>query len=110
MVANGVSRDRRTPADAVIVYARTGETNGRVALSTFLVEAGTPGYTVGQKMVGKTGMRTPTPLNSCSKIASFLPGIIGAAGDSIHHMMRNLEIERLALMTMSLGIARRSFR
>ena len=47
-----------TPADVVWVYARTGEDEkGRVQMSTFLVEAGMPGYSVGQKIMDKTGMR-----------------------------------------------------
>jgi alkylation response protein AidB-like acyl-CoA dehydrogenase len=33
--------------------------------------------------------------------------IVGKAGDAVLHMMRNLELERLALAGMSLGIARR---
>ena len=31
--------------------------------------------------------------------------LVGEAGDSLIHMMRNLEIERVALAAMSLGIA-----
>ena len=72
-ITNGCLEDERTPADAVIVYARTGETNGRVALSTFLVEAGTPGYTVGQKIMGKTGMRASNTAELVFQVASFLP-------------------------------------
>ena len=34
--------------------------------------------------------------------------LVGHEGDSMIHMMRNLEIERLTLAAMSLGIARRS--
>ena len=33
--------------------------------------------------------------------------LVGEVGDSMIHMMRNLEIERVALAAMSLGIARR---
>lgn len=33
--------------------------------------------------------------------------LVGREGDAVLHMMRNLEIERLALAGMSLGIARR---
>ena len=41
----------------VWVYARTGEDDrGRVQMSTFLVEV-MPGYSVGQKIMDKTGMR-----------------------------------------------------
>ena len=34
--------------------------------------------------------------------------LVGSEGEAVKHMMRNLEIERLTLATMSLGIARRS--
>ena len=34
--------------------------------------------------------------------------LIGKEGDSLIHMMRNLEVERLALASMSLGIAGRA--
>ena len=34
--------------------------------------------------------------------------LVGEEGDSMHHMMRNLEIERLGLAAMSLGMAKRS--
>ena len=34
--------------------------------------------------------------------------LVGKEGDAMLHMMRNLEIERLTLAAMSLGIARRS--
>ena len=33
--------------------------------------------------------------------------LVGKTGDAVLHMMRNLELERLALAGMSLGIARR---
>ena len=50
--------DDGTPADVVWVYARTGtDVKGRAQLSTFLVENGMPGYSVGQKIIDKTGMR-----------------------------------------------------
>ncbi len=34
--------------------------------------------------------------------------LVGSEGSSAHHMMRNLEVERLTLAAMSVGIARRS--
>ena len=36
-----------------------------------------------------------------------LSNLVGKEGDSLYHMMRNLEIERLTLAAMSLGIAQR---
>jgi len=34
--------------------------------------------------------------------------LVGKEGESLNHMMRNLEVERMTLAAMSLGIARRS--
>ena len=57
-ITNGCIDDDGTPADVVWVYARTGtDAKGRAQLSTFLVENGMPGYSVGQKIIDKTGMR-----------------------------------------------------
>jgi isovaleryl-CoA dehydrogenase len=108
-ITNGCVDDEGTPADLVWVYAKTGEKNGRPQLSTFIIEKGTPGYEVGQKIKDKTGMRASNTaelvFNNCVVPKSAL---VGSEGESVHHMMRNLEIERLTLAAMSLGIARRS--
>lgn len=108
-ITNGCIDDAGTPADFVLVYAKTGEKNGRTQISTFVVEKGMAGYAVGQKIRDKTGMRASNTaelvFTNCRVPKSAL---IGAEGDSVHHMMRNLEVERVALAAMSLGIARRS--
>jgi isovaleryl-CoA dehydrogenase len=108
-ITNGCIDDAGTPADFVLVYAKTGEKNGRTQISTFIVEKGMAGFSVGQKILDKTGMRASNTaelvFNNCRVPKSAL---IGAEGDSVHHMMRNLEVERVALAAMSLGIARRS--
>jgi isovaleryl-CoA dehydrogenase len=108
-ITNGAIDDEGTPADVVWVYAKTGEENGRVRMSTFLVEAGMPGYSVGQKIYDKTGMRASNTaelvFDDCIVPAENL---IGIEGQSLLHMMQNLEIERLTLAAMALGISRRS--
>lgn len=108
-ITNGAIDDEGTPADVVWVYAKTGEENGRVRMSTFLVEAGMPGYSVGQKIYDKTGMRASNTaelvFDDCIVPAENLVGI---EGQSLLHMMQNLEIERLTLAAMALGISRRS--
>ena len=109
-ITNGCLDDSGTPADVVWVYAKTGiGENGKAQISTFLVENGMPGYSVGQKIVGKTGMRASNTaeliFEDCIVPAENL---VGEIGDSMIHMMRNLELERLTLAAMSLGIARRS--
>ena len=108
-ITNGCIDDQGTPADIVWVYARTGyDEKGRTKLSTFLVEKGMPGFSVGQKIFDKTGMRASNTaelvFDDCIVPASNL---VGEEGGSLIHMMGNLEIERLTLAAMSLGIARR---
>lgn len=108
-ITNGTVDEAGTPADAILVYAKTGEKGGRPQISSFLVEKGMPGYSVGQKIRDKLGMRASNTaeivFDDCKVPATHL---IGEEGDSLLHMMRNLEIERLTLAAMSLGIARRS--
>jgi isovaleryl-CoA dehydrogenase len=108
-ITNGTIDDQKTPCDMVWVYAKTGEKNGRAQISTFIVEKGDKGFYVGQKIMDKLGMRGSNTaelvFENCEIPADRL---VGALGDSMHHMMRNLEIERVGLAAMSLGIARRS--
>jgi len=109
-ITNGSIDDERTPADVVWVYARTGiDDRGRPQLSTFIIENGAPGYSVGQKIYDKTGMRASNTAELVFADCIVGPeALVGSPGSSIHHMMKNLEIERLTLAAMSLGIARRS--
>ena len=109
-ITNGCLDEEGTPADVVWVYAKTGtDDKGRVQMSTFLVEAGMIGYSVGQKIMDKTGMRASNTaelvFEDCIVPAANL---VGEPGESLIHMMGNLEIERLTLAAMALGISRRS--
>ncbi|NJL23765.1 MAG: isovaleryl-CoA dehydrogenase [Calothrix sp. SM1_5_4] len=108
-ITNGTVDENRTPCDCVLVYARTGEKNGKPQISTFLVEKGSPGFAVGQKIQDKLGMRASNTaelvFQDCKVPARNL---IGQEGESMLHMMRNLEIERLTLAAMSVGLARRA--
>ena len=107
-ITNGVVDDAGTPCDAVLLYARTGGTESRPELSTFLVERGMAGFSVGQKIKDKTGMRASSTaelvFEDCVVPATSR---VGDEGASLKHMMRNLELERLTLAAMSLGIGRR---
>jgi isovaleryl-CoA dehydrogenase len=89
-------------AGVFMFYAKL---DGRV--TTFVVERGTPGFTTSPK-IHKMGMRAST---MCELIfegcALPLDHLVGAEGGGVTNMMRNLEIERLGLAAMSLGIAQR---
>lgn len=108
-ITNGCIDDNGTPGDVVWVYAKTGEKNGRAEISTFIVEKGMPGYSVGQKIMDKMGMRGSNTaelvFDNC-KVP--VENLVGNEGESTIHMMRNLEIERVTLAAMALGIAKRS--
>lgn len=108
-ITNGAIDDQKTPCDLVLVYAKTGEKNGRPQISTFLVEKSMKGFSVGQKISDKLGMRASNTAELVFQDCEVpVSNLIGTEGDSMLHMMRNLEIERLTLAAMSLGIARRS--
>lgn len=93
--------------DIFLVYARTGD-KGAKALSLFLVEKGFEGFRLGQKIHDKLGMRASTTAELVFEDC-VVPeaNLVGHTGDAVIHMMRNLELERLTLAGMSLGIARR---
>ena len=107
-ITNGTLDGGQTTGDLFLVYARTGP--NRSDITSFVVEKGTPGFSVGQQIHDKLGMRaSPTaelvfdnvPLPSSTNV-------IGDVNGATLCMMRNLEIERLGLAAMGLGIARRS--
>ena len=89
-------------ADVFMVYAKTG---GRI--SAFVVEANTPGFSRSAH-ISKMGMRASSMseliFEDCEVPAENL---LGREGQGVEHMMRNLEIERLTLAAMSVGIALR---
>ena len=106
-ITNGAVSDTEL-GDVFLVYARTGSSGTR-SLSLFVVEKGTPGFRLGQKIKDKLGMRASTTAELLFEECRVPAGnLLGREGDAVTHMMRNLEIERLTLAAMSLGIARRS--
>lgn len=108
-ITNGTIDEKGTPCDLILVYAKTGEKNGRALISTFLVEKTFKGFSVGQKIKDKLGMRGSNTAELVFQDCEVpLKNLMGHEGDSMLHMMRNLELERLTLAAMSIGIARRS--
>ena len=106
-ITNGAVSDTEL-GDTFLVYARL-EGQPRSHVSMFIVEKGFPGFSLGQKIKGKLGMRASTTaelvFEGCEVPAENL---VGSEGQATLCMMRNLEIERVALAAMSLGLARRS--
>lgn len=85
-----------------LVYAKV---EGRI--TAFLVDRSCPGFSVSQP-IHKMGMRASTMSELIFENCEVpRENLLGREGQGITHMMRNLEIERLALAAMSLGIADR---
>jgi isovaleryl-CoA dehydrogenase len=90
-------------SDIAYVYTRTGEE--RKNLSTFILEKDKGHYEVG-KPIHKMGMRA-SPTGELIMENSKVPveNLVGEEGQSVYHMMKNLDIERLTIAGISLGIA-----
>lgn len=89
-------------ASVFIVYAKVDD-----RITTFVVERDFPGFST-DGPTKKMGMRASTMgeliFDDCVVPAE---NVLGQVGGGIRNMMRNLEIERLTLAAMSLGIADR---
>jgi isovaleryl-CoA dehydrogenase len=96
--------DEHTLGDVFIVYAATAPER----ISSFLVEKGMSGFRLGQKWKDKLGMRASFTAELVFEgVRVPLSHRLGEEGEGTLHMMRNLEVERLTLAAMSLGIAQR---
>jgi isovaleryl-CoA dehydrogenase len=105
-ITNG-ALDDHTLGDAFLIYAKTEQN----AISTFIVERGFPGFSLGQKITGKLGCRASTTAELVFDDCQVpVANRVGDEGQSIRHMMRNLELERVTLAAMSLGIGLRCLR
>jgi isovaleryl-CoA dehydrogenase len=96
--------DEHTLGDAFVVYAATAERE----ISAFLVEKGSRGFRLGQKWTDKLGMRASFTAELVFEgVEVPVANRLGDEGAGALAMMRNLEVERLTLAGMSLGIAGR---
>ena len=105
-ITNGTLTGEET-GDLFLVYARTG--SGRSDITQFVVEGEMGGFSVGQKINDKLGMRaSPTAELVFDNVLIPQENVVGEVNGATICMMRNLEIERVALAAMAVGIARRS--
>ena len=97
--------------DIFLVYAYDAQLEaetGKPRLSLYLVEKGMEGFSLGQKIHDKLGMRASTTAELVFEgVRVPASNLVGKPGGAVGSMMRNLEIERVTLAAMSLGIARR---
>ena len=93
-------------ADFYVVFARTGEGPGARGISAFVVDAGTPGFEIAERIE----VIAPHPLarlrfNDCRIPASSR---LGAPGEGFKIAMRTLDIFRTSVAAAALGFARRA--
>ena len=101
-ITNG-ALDDKTLGDIFLVYAKTDK-----GISSFVVEKGFSGFSLGQRLHGKAGMRASMTAELVFEDCVVpVANRLGEEGESTIHMMRNLEIERVTIGAMSTGIAAR---
>jgi acyl-CoA dehydrogenase len=93
-------------ADFYVVFARTGEAPGARGISAFVVDAGTKGVEIAERI----DVVAPHPLarlrfKSCRVPLSHL---VGTPGDGFKIAMRSLDIFRAGVAAAALGFARRA--
>jgi len=95
-------------ADLVLVYAKTDPAKGAHGISAFIVEKGTPGFSVAQtlKKMGFRGSKTgELVFDNCRIPAEQL---VGEEGRGIKIVMSGLDIERAMVGPLCLGVAERA--
>jgi acyl-CoA dehydrogenase len=96
-ITNGVH------GDLYFVAARTGET--RHAISMFIVEKGTPGFSV-SRALDKTGWLSSDTAELVFENCRIPAGnLLGVEHEGFRSVMRNFQTERIALSAMAVGHA-----
>ena len=93
-------------ADFYVVFARTGEAPGARGISAFLVDAGTPGFEVAERIE----VIAPHPLARLAFKGCRVPAssLLGTPGEGFKLAMRTLDVFRTSVAAAALGFARRA--
>ena len=93
-------------ADFYVVFARSGEAPGARGISAFIVDAGTPGFAIAERI----DVIAPHPLARLRFTGCRVPLAqrVGAAGAGFKVAMRTLDVFRTSVAAAALGFARRA--
>ena len=93
-------------ADFYVVFARSGEAPGSRGISAFIVDAGTPGFEIAERI----NVIAPHPLARLkfSHCRVPLTQRVGEAGQGFKVAMRTLDVFRTSVAAAALGFARRA--
>ncbi|MGG3469728.1 acyl-CoA dehydrogenase family protein [Neobacillus pocheonensis] len=97
-------------ADVLIVYAKTDKEKGAHGITAFLVEKGFPGFSVSKRLekMGNRGSVTGELIFDDCRVPA--ENILGEENKGIKVMMSGLDIERVMVSALSLGIGEGAFR
>lgn len=95
-------------ADVLLVYAKTDREKGAHGISAFIVEKGTPGFKVAQKLkkMGYRGSQTGELLFEDCRVPA--QNLVGGENRGVAVVMSGLDLERAMISPLCLGIAERA--
>jgi acyl-CoA dehydrogenase len=94
-------------ADTYPVFARSGEAGGARGISAFIVEAGTPGFEIAERIA----LIAPHPIATLAFEDCRVPATnrLGGPGEGFKVAMATLDVFRTTVGAAALGFARRAF-
>lgn len=94
-------------ADVALIFATTDLKKGRAGICAFIVDKGTPGFSVSRKM-NKMGLRT-SPTSELAFVDCEVPAenLLGKEGDGAAIFTNSMEWERICIMASHLGLMQR---
>jgi acyl-CoA dehydrogenase len=94
-ITNGVH------ADLYFIAAKTGP--GKREVSMFIVEKGTPGFTVGRALKKSGWLSSDTAELVLADVRIPAANLLGEEGKGFYSVMKNFQTERIALAAMAVG-------
>ncbi len=101
-ITNGVH------ANLYFVAAKTGE--GKRDMSMFIVEKGTPGFTVGRALKKTGWLSSDTAELVFDNVRIPEANLLGEQGKGFYSVMKNFQTERIALAAMAVGHCRQALK
>lgn len=99
-ITNGVH------ADVYFVAAKTGP--GKREVSMFIVEKGTPGFSVGRALKKTGWLSSDTAELVFDEVRIPAANLLGEEGKGFYSVMKNFQTERIALAAMAVGHCQRA--
>jgi acyl-CoA dehydrogenase len=99
-ITNGVH------ANVYFVAAKTGA--GKREMSMFIVEKGTPGFTVGRALKKSGWLSSDTAELVFDNVRIPAQNLLGEEGKGFYSVMKNFQTERIALAAMAVGHCQRA--